>query len=46
MKAIHAKHVWVPIQLARSRSPGKEVILISPSQSHPYLRIRFGVPFF
>jgi hypothetical protein len=32
MKAIHAKHVWVPIQLAHLRSLAKEVILTSPSQ--------------
>jgi hypothetical protein len=36
MKVTHVKHVWVPIRLVRSRSPGNENILISPSQSHMY----------
>jgi hypothetical protein len=42
MKAIHAKHVWVQIQLAPSKNPVKGVILTSQSQlptrpNHPFL---------
>jgi hypothetical protein len=41
-KVIHAKHVWVQIQLALSKSPVKGVILTSQSQlptgpNHPFL---------
>jgi len=41
MKVTHAKHVWVPIQLALSRSLAKEATLIRPSQLLAELNHRF-----